>query len=319
MRSAALQRPRPRRQLSGATFDTRAKLAQRARAARGDDPGQFDYLRAEVLRRMVDRTADIARDFPAVLDLGAGPGGLRGHVGSMRGVRRLVQVEPSEELLYRDVDGRPRSVDADGVECELVPAGIDGERLPLESGQFDLVLSCMSAHWVNDLPGLFAEARRVLKPDGAFLCAMLGGNTLQELRSAFAVADQERSGGVAPHVSPLARLGDAGSLLSGAGFALPTVDHDTIVCRYPDMFTLTAHLHGMGEQNAGVSRAPAVSRDVFLGAAAAYDAMYADEDGLLPATFQVLHLVGWAPAGSQPKPKPRGSGKESLIDSLADK
>lgn len=297
-------------------FDLRAKGEQRRRAFSRADSAQFDYLREEVARRVVDRLDDITREFPTVLDVGCGPGALRRHLPGRKGVRRIVQVDPSREALYRDVEGEPREVEAEaGVRCELVHADLEAP-LPLETGSVDLAVSCMSAHWVNDLPGLFREVRRVLRPDGAFLCAMLGGETLQELRSAMAVADQERTGGVAPHVSPFARVRDAGGLLSGAGFTLPSVDFDTIVCRYPDMFTLAAHLQGMGDSNAGLSRAPAVPRDVFLAAAAAYESMYADEEGLVPATFQVLHLIGWAPDKSQPLPKERGSAARSLAEGL---
>jgi len=186
--------------------------------------------------------------------------------------------------------------------------------LPFADGSVDLVVSSMSLHWVNDLPGFLKRVRRALKPDGVFLAAMLGGATLQELRSAFTVADLERLGGVQQHVSPFAYGRDCGDLLASAGFTMPTVDTDVLTIRYPDLFTLSAHLQGMGESNASLLRPAAVSRDVMLAAAAAYESLYADEEGLLPATFQVFYLIGWAPDKSQPKPLERGAPATNLAD-----
>eukprot|EP00808_Paulinella_micropora_P016904 g70692.t1 len=182
-------------------------------------------------------------------------------------------------------------------------------RLPPASA--DLIVSSMFLHWTNDLPGIFQQIFQALKPNGCFLGAMLGGETLQELRSSFALADMERQGGVRPHVSPLARVRDVGDLLGAAGFKLNTLDTDEIVVRYPDMFTLMDHLQKMGENHAPL-RPPYTSRDTFLAAASVYEAMYADEEHLLPLTFEIIWMIGWVPHESQQKPKARGSAKHSF-------
>jgi len=193
---------------------------------------------------------------------------------------------------------------------------ITTEFFPFGPESVDLVISSMSAHWVNDLPGYFTSVRKSLKPDGAFLCAMLGGETLQELRSALAVAEQERIGGVRPHISPFAKIRDAGNLLQSAGFSLPTVDSESITCMYPDMFTLLDHLQGMGETNAIADISPSVNlqSDSLMAAAAAYQELYADENGLIPATFEVIYVIGWSPHESQPKGLERGSATSHLAE-----
>jgi len=166
---------------------------------------------------------------------------------------------------------------------------------------------------VNDLPDALEQIRKALKPDGVFMGAMLGGETLQELRSCLALADTERKGGVQPHLSPFVRLKDAADLLSNAGFAIPTIDTEAITVSFPDMFTLMHHLQGMAEQNAPIG-VPRSSRDVFLAAASAYQALYADDEGVIPATFQVVYMIGWGPHESQPKPMARGGATSKLQD-----
>ena len=132
-------------------------------------------------------------------------------------------------------------------------------------------------------------------------------------RSSFALADMEREGGLSPHISPMTNVSDVGGLLQSAGFALPTVDVDVFVCPYPDMFTLMNHLSGMGETNCALSRRSHVSAEVFSAAAAIYDELYRDADTqLIPATFQVIYMIGWAPDSSQRQPLARGSAKASM-------
>lgn len=155
--------------------------------------------------------------------------------------------------------------------------------------------------------------RRALRPNGLFLGAMLGGDTLQEMRSALILADLERSGGVAQRMSPLATVADCGALMQAAGFALPTVDTDRIVIHYPDAWALWHHLRAMGETHSIYERS-ASSRTTMLAAAAAYRELYGDAEGQVPATFQMIYLTGWGPHESQQRPLPRGSATVSLKD-----
>lgn len=189
--------------------------------------------------------------------------------------------------------------------------------MPFAENSFDLIASTLSLHWVNDLPGALVQIRRALKPDGLFLAAMLGGDTLIELRRAFLDAEAETTGGTSPRTSPVADVADAGSLLQRAGFALPVVDTDTLTVTYEDMFALMRDLRGMGEANAVAARSRTfLRRDTLFAAAARYHELYADEDGRIPATFQIIWMTGWAPHETQQQPLRPGSGAARLADAL---
>lgn len=162
-----------------------------------------------------------------------------------------------------------------------------------------------------------SQCRRALRPDGLFLAAMLGGDTLQELRISCTLAHMEREGGVAPRTSPLARVRDAGNLLTRAGLQIPSVDVDDIVVNYPDPLALIRHLRTMGESNALVQRRHFLSRDTALAAAAAYVSMFGNKESSnsgVPATYQIIYMTGWSPAPSQQGPAPRGSATVSFQD-----
>ncbi|KAL1063407.1 hypothetical protein V6Z11_D13G140800 [Gossypium hirsutum] len=181
-------------------------------------------------------------------------------------------------------------------------------------GRVDLVISCLGLHWTNDLPGAMIQCKLALKPDGLFLAAILGGETLKELRIACTVAQMEREGGISPRVSPLAQVRDAGNLLTRAGFALPGVDVDEYVVRYKSALDLIEHLRAMGETNALLQRTNILKRETALATAAIYDSMFAAEDGTIPATFQVIYMTGWREHPSQQKSKRRGSATISFKD-----
>lgn len=284
-------------------FDRSAVRAHRRRAA-----AQFaghDFLFREVALRLVDRLADISRAFPVSLDLGARGSvlaeTLHGEgVTAARGIATLIEAAPVRAFAR-------------------APLGLvaDEEMLPIAPASCDLVLSNLSLHWVNDLPGALLQIRQSLKPDGLFLGAMLGGETLPELRSALAEAEEAVEGGVSPRVSPFADVRDLGGLLQRAGFALPVTDADTIRVTYADAFGLFRDLRGMGETNAVIERRrTALRRATLLRAAEIYQARFAGPDGRIPATFQVVTLTGWAPHESQQKPLRPGSAKARLADAL---
>ncbi len=299
-------------------FDRAGKKRQRARAGAAANWQEYDYLRAEVAKRLVDRLEDIMREFPQALELGTfGPHiaqevravkGLNG-TGGAGGIERLVRCGVVEQGLVLPPPAAAEGAEGDVQVMDLLA---DEESLPFAPASFDLVVSNLSLHWVNDLPGAMRQAHDVLKPDGVFLASMLGGHTLKELRVALQLAEHEREGGISSHISPAAHVADCGGLLQAAGFALPTVDVDTVTVTYPNALVLMEHLQGMGESNAILTRRPYVSRETFLAAAAIYQELYGEEDGSVPATFQVVYMIGWTPHESQPKPKKRGSAQQSL-------
>ena len=175
----------------------------------------------------------------------------------------------------------------------------------------------LALHWTADLPGALLQLRRALKPDGLLLAAMLGGQTLVELRTALFEAELAEEGGVSPRVSPAIELGDAAALLQRAGFAMPVADSETITATYPDFLALMRELRAMGETNALAARRRGPTRRATLARAAViYAERFANTDGRIPATLEILFLAGWAPHPSQPKSLPRGSATHRLADAL---
>jgi SAM-dependent methyltransferase len=191
------------------------------------------------------------------------------------------------------------------------------ETLPLQPESLDLVVSGLAFQFVNDLPGVLTQIRRALRPDGLLLAAMIGGDTLTELRQSFAAAEAELEGGVSPRVAPFADLRDVGALLQRAGLALPVTDVDRIVARYDSAFALMADLRRMGATNILVERRRTPTRRAtMLRMAQIYGERFADPDGRIRATFDVVWLSGWAPHESQQQPLQPGSAKASLADAV---
>lgn len=194
----------------------------------------------------------------------------------------------------------------------------DEEVLPFADGAFDLVVSVLSLHSVNDLPGTLIQIRRTLKPDGAFIAALFGGETLRELRLAFAAAEANALGGASPRIAPFADVRDLGGLLQRAGFALPVADVERTTIRYRNPLRLFGDLRALGETNVLVQRRPEfLSRKLLQAVLAEYTQRFSDDQGRVPATFDVIYLIGWAPHESQPKPLRPGSAKTNLADVLS--
>ncbi|KAJ2752714.1 hypothetical protein H4S06_003877 [Coemansia sp. BCRC 34490] len=285
-------------------FDRNAKRMQRDRAAsRVQDSREVDYLRDEVAARVADRLLDIKRRYHTVVEIGAGCGHLAKYVDDDM-MDRLVMYEMAKVPLERDA-GKEYQVDVQRHQG-------DEETLEFEPESVDAVVSSLSMHWVNDLPGMLIRIRKALVPDGVFIGAMIGGDSLFELRTSLQLADLDRDGGIAARVSPLTNTRDVGSLLNRAGLTLSTIDIDNIVVNYPSMLHLVSDINAMGEGNAVVQRLSLIKRDTLLAASAIYKEMHGNEDGSVPATFQIIYMIGWKPDPSQPQPLPRGSGEVSL-------
>ncbi|KAH7156768.1 S-adenosyl-L-methionine-dependent methyltransferase [Dactylonectria macrodidyma] len=312
-------------------FNRRTKWLQKERiAANPEESRQADYLKDEVATRLSERLLDINRHFPRVLDLGANSCNVaRALVRenpdpdplmpvspplSTR-ITELVAADSSESLLYRDINHDFNK------QLNITRQVLDDEEsIPYESGSFDLVMSSLSLHWINDLPGILTQINNILKPDCPFIGAMLGGDTLFELRTSLQLAEQDRRGGMSPRVSPLADVRDVGGLLQKAGFKMLTVDIDDIIVDYPDMFALMQDLQAMGEGNAILGREMgAIGRDVLLASDAIYRELHGNPDGSIPATFRIIYMIGWHEGKDQPTPLPRGSGEVNLKDFLEQK
>ncbi|HEY0235637.1 MAG TPA: methyltransferase domain-containing protein [Afipia sp.] len=193
----------------------------------------------------------------------------------------------------------------------------DSDALPLAPASLDLAVSALALQFVNDLPGTLAQIRRALRPDGLFMAALAGGDTLTELRQSFAAAETEIEGGLSPRIAPMIEVRDAGSLLQRAGFALPVTDVDRIVVRYDNAFALMRDLRRMGATNILIERRRVpLRRATLLRMAEIYSERFADPDGRVRATFDIVWMSGWAPHDSQPKPLKPGSGKMSLEEAV---
>jgi len=267
-----------------ALFD-RALLHARQRRAHAQ--GAVSFLLDRVTEDMSDRLAAVMREFHAPADLwtpGEGLAVLRARLPSLQ---RIALGETGEE------------------------------KLPFTPDSLDLVVSALALQFVNDLPGVLAQVRRALKPDGLLLAAMIGGDSLTELRQAFAAAEAECEGGVSPRVVPFADLRDIGALLQRAGFALPVTDVDRVVVRYANAFVLMQDIRRMGAANVLIERRRTPSRRAtLLRMAEIYAERFADADGRIRATFDIIWLSGWAPHASQQQPLKPGSAKASLAEAV---
>ncbi|CAO3575204.1 unnamed protein product [Mortierella alpina] len=223
-------------------------------------------------------------------------------------MKKLIMCDMSEAMLNRDRDVQ--------YEVPVERRVVDEENLPFPENSLECVVSSLSMHWINDLPGAMIQIQRSLKPDGVFIAGLFGGDTLFELRTSLQLAELDREGGISPRISPMADSRDLGSLLSRAGFTLTTVDVDEVTVSYPSALELMEDLRAMGESNAVINRRGYLSRDTMMAAAAIYKEMYGNPDGTVPATFQILYMIGWKPAPTQNKPLERGTAKHSLKERL---
>lgn len=276
-------------------------LLQRRRARAALQGGLQTFLLEHAAEDMADRLQAVQRDFRRVLVMGAGSRLLR---------QAFMPRLPDAEFIISMEPG------AAADRYELHVSG-DEEFLPFADGAFDLIASGLSLHFANDLPGALIQARRALKPDGLFLCTMLGGATLEELRTSFAQAETEIEGGLSPRVSPMADLRDLGGLLQRAGFALPVADSDSVTVTYESPIALMRDLRAMGATNVLTARRKSPLRRATLARAIdVYHENFAASGGRIRATFEIIHLSGWSPHESQQKPLRPGSAKSRLADAL---
>jgi SAM-dependent methyltransferase len=279
------------------------RALQRRRLARVLAASPAEFLLERASDEICDRLAAVKRRFTAIADIGTPLPQL---------ATRLVKAEAAVARLapLPEVVGPPSLLRLIG----------DEELLPFRAQSFDLAVSALALQNVNDLPGALAQIRRILRPDGLFLGCLLGGRSLEELRTALASAEAEIAGGTSPRVAPFADVRDMGGLLQRAAFALPVADVEPLTVRYANMFALLADLRAMGATNALVERLrrPA-RRQFFLRAAEIYARDHADADGRVRATFELIFLSGWAPHESQQKPLRPGSARTRLADALGAK
>jgi len=279
-------------------FDRRLLRARRRRA---QTLGAETFLLDRVAADLAERLSAVLRTFARAVDLGTPTDAVRRAIAASAKVATIIAADPAAERL----------------DATFARVAADEEILPFADGALDLVVSALALQFVNDLPGALVQIRRALKPDGLFLAALAGGDTLAELREAFAAAESEREGGISPRIAPFADTRDLGALLQRAGFALPVIDSERITVRYASAFALMADLRRMGAANALTERRRApLRRGTLARMAEIYAENFSDADGRVHATFEIVWLSGWAPHESQQKPLRPGSASRRLADAL---
>ncbi|KAG7647259.1 Methyltransferase type 11 [Arabidopsis thaliana x Arabidopsis arenosa] len=291
-------------------FDRDLKRIHRDRAAWLSRQKNDSFVDA-VADNLLDRLEDCKKSFPTAFCLGGSLGAVKRLLRGRGGIEKLIMMDTSYDMIKSCRDAQDDSLD-NSIETSYFVG--DEEFLPVKESSVDLIISSLGLHWTNDLPGSMIQCKLALKPDGLFLAAILGGETLKELRIACTLAHMEREGGISPRLSPLAQVRDAGNLLTRAGFSLPGVDVDEYVVKYKSAMDLIEHLRAMGETNALLERNKILNRETALATAAIYDSMFATEDGTIPATFQVIYMTGWREHSSHPQAKRRGSATVSFTD-----
>jgi NADH dehydrogenase [ubiquinone] 1 alpha subcomplex assembly factor 5 len=284
-------------------FDRSLVRKHRDRAAKTWE--DFDFLHKEIAERLCDRLDDVLRGFPLALDLGCHGGDMAQTLNGRGKIETLIQCDISEGMVKHASSQNALSLVA------------DEEVLPFAANQFDLIMSNLSLHWVNDLPGALLQINRSLKPDGLFIATMFGMDTLSELRQSLQQAELEVDGGMSPRVSPFADLRDLGMLLQRAGFNLPVVDADMVTVSYENPLKLLKDLKGMGENNKVLERRKIFTkRDLIFKAMEKYIEDFTGDDGRVPASFQVMYLTAWKPDPSQQKPLQPGSATHKMADAF---
>lgn len=279
-------------------FDRDLIRRKRQRALKGF--GDYDFLFQWSKKELSERLLDINREFGAALQIGS-RGALK--TSEHQKIKHIVTCDLTPQSLTQDTDTYVQATE---------------EFLPIANESMDLVLSNLNLHTVNDLPGTLIQIRKCLKKDGLFISSMFGGETLHELRSVLTTVELDMTGGISPRIAPFADKQQMGDLLQRGGFNLPVVDSEIITVTYDNIFKLLHDIRGMGESNAILARDKRfVSRDFFMRAAQEYQEKFAQNDGRIVASFEIIFLLGWAPHESQQKPLRPGSAEHRLADALS--
>ncbi len=284
---------------SGPKIFDRRLLGARRRRAHAQGPATF--LLDHAATELAERLSAVLRQFDIAVDLGASSDTVWRTLAASGKVKTIVAA----------------AADAAALDKSVLRVVSDEEALPFADASLDLVVSALNLQFVNDLPGTLIQIRRALKADGLFMAALIGGDSLAELRTAFADAESDVEGGVSPRVAPFADVRELGALLQRAGFALPVVDSERLTVRYDSALALMHDLRRMGATNVMLERRRRpLKRATLQRAAAIYAERFADADGRLRASFEIIWLSGWAPHESQQKPLKPGSAAQRLADAL---
>ncbi|MGL5446983.1 MAG: SAM-dependent methyltransferase [Rhabdaerophilum sp.] len=291
--------PDPSSQEVPQLFDPVKAATALSRASR---MGPVTFLLERAAQDLIERLDPVLREFDPSLDLGT-PGAQFGAA--------LLRAGKASEIEHRGEIGATIP--------EIASRPITWPDLGLEAGRYGLIASGLVLQRVNDVPGFIAQARRALRPDGLFIAAFAGGDSLYELRDCLMRAESELTGAATMRVFPFIDVRAAGQLLQRAGLALPVTDSEKITIRYQSFFRMIAEWRGMGSSASLLQRGhtPPLTRRILFRAAELYAEHYSDAEGKLNATIEIIWMSGWAPHESQQQPLKPGSAKARLADALA--
>lgn len=313
-------------------FNRETKLIQRNRSATDPDFKWGQYLKDEVSKKTIERLSYLKVPFDNVLDFGAHSGNFERTLCEERWderdptwkedrlivknkIGKILMVDSSEGLLFKDMESRfNKELQVDRLVAD--EEHFDAPELT-EENKYDLIISNLALHWINDLPQAFKNLHKCLKPDGCFIGSMFGGDTLFELRTSLQLAEMERYGGIAPRVSPFVNSADVGNLMQKAGFTMLTVDVQEFIVDYPNTLALMEDLKLMGENNSVLMTPPTLTKDLLIALEPIYQELHGNkETGHLPATFRFVYMIGWKQGKYMARPAPRGSADISLKDAF---
>ena len=255
-------------------FNRKRKFKQLERAV--NTFSRSDFLHKESAERLAEQFDSlIKKQFGRALILGSRSGYLSGILKNQKNIGEIFELDISKGFL-----NNKNSIIA------------DEEFLPFRDESFDLVISNLSLHWVNDLPGCLAQIKRILKKDGFFCANLLGGRTLVELRNAFLLAEQEQ--GISPRISPFIDVKDGAGLLQRVKFDEPVSLSEDIIVKYNSLNELLKDLRNTGETNAlEKMNNKFVGKKFFNQVEKIYKEKFADEQGRLNATAEIVTISGW--------------------------
>jgi SAM-dependent methyltransferase len=282
----------------------------RARLLRASFMPPSTFLLERVAGELAERLAAVVRRFERAVDLGTPTDAVRRQLAHAGNIGTVVAANVIAGSFHERTAGG-------GVGADVLIVAADEEALPFRDGSLDLVMSALSLQFVGDLPGTLMQIRRALKPDGLLLAALVGGDSLSELRQSFAAAEVEVENGISPRVIPFVDVRAAGSLLQRAGFALPVTDVDRITVRYESPMALMHDLRAMGATNPMLERTRRpLGRATLRRMMEIYAERFTDVDHRIRATFDIIWVSGWAPHVSQQKPLAPGAARTRLADAL---
>jgi len=286
--------------MSLTTLDINAIRRSFDRAAASYD--QHAVLQREIESRLLERVEFQRREPDVILDLGCGTGSASRALAGHYSQAQVIALDWAPAMLARVGSGSATSTGVNRLCADM-------HALPLAARSTDLVFSNLALQWSYDLPAIFREFRRIMKPDAMLIFSCFGPDTLFELKQAWRAVDD------LPHVNDYPDMHDIGDELLAAGFREPVMDAERLTLEYPDVMSLMRELKGIGAHNVASGRLHGLTGKSHLqGMLKAYEQFRHGDR--YPASYEVIYGTAFAPAEGQPVKTPEGDVATFSIDAL---